>query len=280
MRPDLFLRLLAEETGERLFALDLTAALSFIGREPAATSKGPSTIAVVPLMGVLSANGVRYMGKQYTPGMNTFRDALDAAAANKDVGAIVIPTDSPGGTVRGTPETAAKVAEVAKIKPVVAYVDGMNASAAYWITSQASRVWAMPSADLGSIGVMGQHMEASAALAEGGLKATIIRSQNAPFKNEANFFEPLSEAALADMQAQADAYEGEMLATIAAGRKMKAEDVAAGFGQGRMKTAKDAQAAGMVDKIGTLSDLFASLHTQAGTLRKRMSARHSSLTFD
>lgn len=276
MRPDLFLQLLAEDTGERLFALDLTAALAFIGRAPAPVPEAPKSIALIPLRGVLSANGPRYMSGT---GMTGFRAMIDAAAANKDVGAIVIPTDSPGGTVAGTPETAAAVKAAAAIKPVVAFVDGMNASAAYWITSQASQIWATPSADLGSIGVMGQHMEASKALDEAGLKATIVRSKRAPYKNEANFFEPLSEEAQADLQSRADGYEDDMLAAIAAGRKITADDVAARFGQGRMKTAPTAQTAGMVDKVGSFADLLGSLHTQAGQVRRRMSARHSALTF-
>lgn len=276
MRPDLFMRLLAEETGEQLFALDLTAALAFIAREPTARPDAPKSVAMVPLQGVLTANGFRYMGRQLTPGMNTFRSQLADAAANKDVGAIVIPTDSPGGTVAGTQETHAAVKAAAAIKPVVAYVDGVNASAAYWITSPASQIWATPSAQLGSIGVMGQHLEASEALANEGLKSTIFRSENAPFKNEANFFEPLTEAASAAIQAEANAQEAVMLASIAAGRKLTSADVVASFGQGRMKSAKDAQSAGMVDRVGSMAELLASLHTQGGQVRRRYSA----LAFD
>lgn len=276
MRADLLLQLLAEQTGERLFALDLSAATAWQAREASAEPKAADKIAILPLQGVLSANGVRIFGRQYTPGMNTFRQALAATAANPEVGAIVLDTDSPGGTVAGTPETAAAVKAAAAIKPVVAMVDTMCASAAYWIASQASQIWAQPSAELGSIGVMGSHVEFSSALDQAGIKATIVRSQNAAFKNEANPFEPLSEAALAALQASADEAEAGMLSSIAAGRKMSTDQVTANFGKGRTMSAARAKDAGMVDRVGTMAELLSSLRTQSGTVRRRF----SSLAFD
>lgn len=275
MRPDLLLRLLAEETGERLFALDLAAAAGWSARESGSV-KAPDKVAILPLQGVLSANGVRFFGRQLTPGMNTFRQALAAAVASPEVGAIVLDVDSPGGTVAGTPETAKAVKIAAASKPVIAMVDTMCASAAYWIASQAGQIWAQPSAALGSIGIMATHMEISGALEQAGVKATVIRSKNAQFKNEANPFEPLSDEALAALQAAADEAEAGMVSTIGAGRKLAADDVVRNFGKGRVMTAAKAQAAGMVDKIGTMAEALASLRTQSGTLRRRYSA----LAFD
>jgi signal peptide peptidase SppA len=272
MRPDLLLRLLAEETGERLFALDLAAASGWQAREASAGPSAPDKIAIIPFHGVQTANGFRFMGRQYTPGMNTFRQALAAAGANPEVGAIVIDMDSPGGTVAGTPETTAAVAETNAVKPVVAMVDTLCASAAYWVASQCSQIWAQPSAELGSIGVQGTHVEMSGALDQAGLKATIVRSKNAPYKNEANPFEPLSEEALAALQASADEAEDVMMAAIGAGRKVAADKVRADFGKGRMMSAARAKDAGMVDRIGTMAELLGSLRTQSGSVRRRFSA--------
>lgn len=273
MRPDLLLRLLSEETGERLFALDLAAAAGWQARDASASApKAPDKIAVIPFHGVQTANGLRFMGRQYTPGMNTFRQALASAVANPEVGAVVLDMDSPGGTVAGTPETAAAVAQANAVKPVVAMVDTLCASAAYWVASQASQIWAQPSAELGSIGVMATHVSLAGALEEAGVKATVIRSKNAQYKNEANPFEPLSEEALAALQASADEAEDGMFSTIAAGRKIDAGRVAADFGKGRMMSAQRAKAAGMVDRIGTMSDLVGALRTQSGSVRRRFSA--------
>lgn len=276
MRPDLLLRLLAEETGERLFALDLAAAAGWSARDPAGAPKAADKVALVPLQGVLSANGVRFFGRQLTPGMNTFRQALAGAVANPEVGAIVLDVDSPGGTVAGTPETAAAVKAAAAVKPVVAMVDTVCASAAYWIASQAGQIWVNPSAELGSIGVMAAHIDLSGALEQAGVKPTVIRSKSAQYKNEASPFEPLSETAQAALQDRADELEDEFIATAAAGRKSTPDAVRANYGQGRMLGARQALAAGMVDKVGTMAEMLGSLRTQAGALRRRYSA----LAFD
>jgi len=82
--------------------------------------------------------------------------------------------DSPGGTVAGTPELAAAVASLNDSKPVYAFSSGMMASAAYWIASQARAVYATPSAQVGSIGVVQAVIDDSAALAAEGLKVEVF----------------------------------------------------------------------------------------------------------
>ena len=274
MRPDAFLRLLAEETGETLWALDLER-LGCQTRETALRTEsggGSGGIAVVPLQGVLTPNGVRFMGRQLTPGMSTFRTQLAEAVANPDVGAIILDVDTPGGTLKGTSETAAAVAAANQVKPVIAVVDSLGASAGYWIASQARQIWMTPSAEVGSIGVMAQHIDVSGQLDRIGVKSTMIRSKGAPFKNEANSFEPLSEEALAHLQGKADTAEDEMTGTIAKGRNLDQDKVRADFGMGRIMGPSQAMTARMADRTGAMAEAVASLRTQRGTLRRRFSA--------
>lgn len=66
---------------------------------------------------------------------------------------IILRIDSPGGTVDGT-ETLANVVKSTN-KPVLAYVDGLMASAAAWIGTGANEIWASTDTDeIGSIGVL------------------------------------------------------------------------------------------------------------------------------
>ena len=81
--------------------------------------------------------------------------ALETARDRADVQAVFLDVDSPGGTVNGTPELAALVADVSKAKYTYAFTDGQMCSAAYWIASQADAIFATPSARVGSIGVEG-----------------------------------------------------------------------------------------------------------------------------
>ena len=100
--------------------------------------------------------------------------ALREAAGREDTKAVFLDIDSPGGTVAGTPELAAAVASLNGKKPVYAFSSGLMCSAAYWIASQARAVYATPSAQVGSIGVVQAVIDDSAALASEGIKVEVF----------------------------------------------------------------------------------------------------------
>lgn len=250
------LRLFGLEPGERLIAIDEDRALRVSRSTP--NAGGGGAVAIIPLQGVLRPRG---------PGsMALFRDRLNEAASSADVSAIIIDVDSPGGTVAGTPETAAAMRAAAVQKPVHAVVDSLCTSAAYWICSQATSIIMSPSADVGSIGVIALHMELAKALEQAGIKPTIIRS--APFKAEGNSFEPMTEAARANLQAEVDAAHSDFVRAVAEGRRTSMKKVGSDFGQGRTVNASAAIASGMADNIGTMADVLASL-TPKTTSRRR-----------
>jgi ClpP class serine protease len=188
MSRELLLRLLAEAGGSAVLAIEVSA----LGVEARDAAEAPSGggIAVIGLQGPLTPRGLTFFGRQLTPGMNTFREQLGRAAADPDVGAIVLDVNSPGGTYAGTPETANAVRQANAAKPVIAVVDAMAGSAAYWIASQAGELVVTPSGEAGSIGVLAVHQEFSQALENEGVKVTIVRSR--PSKADANPFEPLT----------------------------------------------------------------------------------------
>jgi len=100
--------------------------------------------------------------------------ALREAAERDDIKAVFLDIDSPGGTVAGTPELAAAVKALNERKPVYAFSSGVMASAAYWIASQARAIYATPSAQVGSIGVVQAVIDNSAALDKAGLKVEVF----------------------------------------------------------------------------------------------------------
>ena len=93
--------------------------------------------------------------------LDEVRSTVARAAADPAVTSIVLNIDSPGGTVRGTPEAADAIYEASKVKPVRAHTSGTMASAAYWLGSQATSVSMTRSASVGSIGVMVPHIDQS-----------------------------------------------------------------------------------------------------------------------
>ena len=100
--------------------------------------------------------------------------ALREAAGRDDIRAIFLDIDSPGGTVAGTPELASAVATLNEQKPVYAFTSGLMASAAYWVASQARAIYATPSAQVGSIGVVQAVIDDSAALNAEGIKVEVF----------------------------------------------------------------------------------------------------------
>jgi signal peptide peptidase SppA len=105
---------------------------------------------------------------------NVILDAIIEATDRPDVKAVMLDIDSPGGTVSGTPEMAAAVADLAKVKPVYAFSAGLMCSAAYWIASQARAIYVTPSATVGSIGVVQTVLDKTDALAKQGYRVEVF----------------------------------------------------------------------------------------------------------
>lgn len=272
MTPEMLIALLASLAAEGPLALDTER----LARGPggAREERRGGAVAVVSLMGVLRPRTTEtWFG--VVKGMDRIRRELDAAAANPEIASILLHIDSPGGTVAGTPETAAAVAAAAARKPVVAFADGLAASAAYWIGSQATEFVASPSADVGSIGVISVHQSVAKLYERMGVDTTVIRAGK--FKGEGNSFEPLGEEAQAAMQARVDAAYGDFLAAVAAGRKASEKRVREGFGEGRVLDAKAALAEGMIDRVATLDETIAGL--AAGKGRAWSPRRRSAIAY-
>jgi len=227
-----------------------------------ATGNRSGTVAVVPVLGPISKRDT--MWSMFLGGTSTTRltQQLRALAADDSVATILLNVDSPGGTVSGLPELAAEVRRAAESKHVVAIANDMAASAAYWIASQADEVIATPEALVGSVGVFTMHQDVSGAMEQMGVKTTFIQAGR--YKTEGNPFEPLSDDARAHVQSIVDATYAQFVADVAKGRSrdgapVTAASVKAGYGEGRVLTAKDAKAAGMVDRVENYSQAVARL---------------------
>src|SRR5574343_350481 len=140
-------------------------------------------------------------------GYPEIRAALVHAAQQADVKAIVLDIKSGGGAVYGVTDTADLVAMIdQKVKPVHAYSDGMMASAAYWLGSSARSVDIGKVTEVGAIGVLTVHQDLSKMFSDMGVKVTVMRSGK--YKALGNSFEPLSDAAKSELQAQLDQMYG------------------------------------------------------------------------
>ncbi len=174
------------------------------------------------------------------------RAAVRRAAADPSARTIDLVIDSPGGSVIGLPETAEAIHAANKVKPVRAFVTGIAASAAYWLASQASTVHLTSSGEVGSVGVLDIHADISKALENAGVKLTAVTA--GPHKTERAPFNALSDEAKAHMQTGVDRWYMDFLSAVRRGRGARVSQ-GSNYGGGRMLSAKDALASGLVDFI-------------------------------
>lgn len=246
-------------------ALASGPSLASLSRRAQPQTAGSGT-AIIPIVGPLvrrSGPLARLLG---LPSYSDIRAALAQAVADRGVERIVLFVDSPGGSAMGAEECAAEVAAAAKIKPVLTFVDGLGASAALWIGSQANKVVATPSSEVGSVGVIAIHADLSKALRSAGVQMSMVVSKISPLKAEGNPYEPLGTEARKRVQADVDAIASRFVRDVAKGRRMPMQKVIADFGHGRTMFADAAQSVGMVDGVaGTI----------AGALQVRLSGSQS-----
>jgi signal peptide peptidase SppA len=186
-----------------------------------------------------------------------FAQAVVGALGDDSIGAVVMNVDSPGGTVFGVPEAAAAIRAVRGSKPLLAVANPLMASAAYYLASQADEIVALPSALVGSIGVYVAHVDESKALEREGLNVTEITYGRR--KAELSSAAPLTEEARTALQDRVDYYGKLFESDVAKGRGIQVSTVRANYGEGAIFTAKDAQAAGLIDRIGTLDQVIGEL---------------------
>lgn len=238
-----------------------------------AVARREGAVAIIPMRGVIS-NRMNLMGNVSGGGGTSaeqLSQQLKAARDDDGVKAVILDTDTPGGATQGTDEAAEIVASFRGIKPIVALVNSTAASAGYWIASAADEIVVTPSGWVGSIGVYTVHDNIAAELEKRGVTKTLISA--GPFKAEANPFGPLSDEAREYRQMQVDALYAMFVDRVARGRNVASSVVRDGFGQGRMVLARDAVAAGMADRIGTMEDTLARFGvTPAGPERARARA--------
>ena len=97
---------------------------------------------------------------------------------------------------------AAEIYEARNRKPIIAVVNSMACSAAYWLASAAGDLVCTPSGQAGSIGVYMIHQDVSKALDKEGIKVSLIKAGR--YKTEGNSTEPLGAEARAAFQSQVD----------------------------------------------------------------------------
>jgi signal peptide peptidase SppA len=181
---------------------------------------------------------------------------VNAAAASPDVNTILLHIESPGGLTPGVNEAAQAIRAAAREKLVVAYASDLCCSAAYWLAASASRIYANPTAIVGSIGTYGVVVDSSALADKLGVKVHVVRAGQ--FKGSGFPGTKIEQAHLDEHQKLVNAINEHFVGAVQTGRRMSRTQALA-VADGRSHVGQAAVAAGLVDQILSFGDVWATL---------------------
>jgi signal peptide peptidase SppA len=209
-------------------------------------------IAVLPIIGSLIRRGSWLDAECGLMSYGLIRDAASEILTDSSVRGLMLEIDSSGGEANGCFDCAdfIRSASAATGKPVWAHANEIMCSAAYAIGSSAEQIWVARTSEVGSIGVLGAHVDVSEADKMNGVHVTYIFAGD--YKTDGNSHEPLGEGPRARMQADVDALYDMFLELASQNRGMTAEEMRATNADiYRGSLAVDA---GLADEVGTLDE--------------------------
>ena len=180
---------------------------------------------------------------------------------DKNVRAVVLRVNSPGGSAASSEVVQREVRLLRRDKPVVVSMGSYAASGGYWISAYADRIFAEPTTITGSIGVFGMQFDVQR-LADS-LGVTFDRVKTGRFADAMTVSRPKTPEEMAVLQRMVDWIYGEFLAKVAEGRNLPPDKVAA-IAQGRVWSGADALEHGLVDELGGLDAALAYAAGKAG----------------
>jgi protease-4 len=182
-----------------------------------------------------------------------------ALERNPRVRAVVLDIDSPGGSATASDFLYLATKSLSARKPVVAFIRGTGASGAYMLSCAADRIVAIPSAIIGSIGVISIRPLLYEALRRIGVRMRVTKSDR--FKDMGSMFREPTREERAKEQALVDELHRSFVEVVAQGRRLELA-AAQRLATGEVFTAARGHELGLVDELGDLEraiDLAAEL---------------------
>ncbi|MGB3756107.1 MAG: signal peptide peptidase SppA [Rivularia sp. (in: cyanobacteria)] len=179
---------------------------------------------------------------------------------DKDVKAVVLRINSPGGSATASEIIQREIRLTRDVKPVVVSMGDTAASGGYWIAVDSNRIFAEPNTVTGSIGVFGSIPNFQKLANDNGITWDSVKT--AKYADIGTTTRPQSEAELAIFQSSVNRIYGKFLNKVAKGRNLPEKKVAE-IAQGRVWSGKAAKDIGLVDEIGGLDAAIEYAATEA-----------------
>jgi protease IV len=207
-----------------------------------------------PHVGVIVAEGEILDGEQPpgTIGGESLAKLIRQARNDKEVKAVVLRVDSPGGSVLASEQIYRELVALRGAgKPLVVSMSGYAASGGYYISAPADEILASPATITGSIGIFAIIPTVDRTLGKAGVSVDGVGTT--PLSGQLRLDRPLGEDARALLQSTVSHGYDEFLERVASGRK-KSRDEVDKVAQGRVWAGNDAHRIGLVDQLGSFND--------------------------
>lgn len=185
-----------------------------------------------------------------------FLEQINSFAEDKDIAAIILKINSPGGAVAPVQEIFNKLVQVREKKSVYAYVSTLAASGGYYLAAASDKIYASKGSTLGSIGVIFQYIRYGDLLKKIGAESIVIKSGK--HKDIISPFRKPSDAEIQIIQELVDESYEQFVADIAFGRNMKKEKIIP-IADGRIFSGVQSKKLGLIDEIGGFEQLLEDL---------------------
>ncbi len=232
-------------------------------REPRPRSARPHGVAVIEVVGDLiegQSLKVPYVDFRAV-GMQTLSAALEQAAVDPRIEAVVLRVDSPGGSALAADLLARQVRQIGLLKPVICSFGDLAASGGYYLSAPCREIFADPLTVTGSIGIFGGKVDFSGLLAKVGVeRARYVHGAHADMESPFRAYTDEERELLRErLQAGYDRF----LDVVAAGRKLSRKELES-LAEGRVFSGGQAAGGRLVDKLGGLADAVARAKELAG----------------
>lgn len=195
-------------------------------------------------------------------GSKQFAEEIKKARKDKDVKAIVLRVNSPGGSVLASDVIWREMHEAKQVKPVIASMSEVAASGGYYISAPADTIVAQPNTITGSIGIFGLwfNMEGLLNNKLGVTTDVVTTGEYSDFMNPTRQISPIEKGIV---QAQVEEGYDTFISRVAEGRGMTREQVLE-VASGRVWSGMQAHQIGLVDVLGGLDDAINIAAAKAG----------------
>ncbi len=197
-------------------------------------------------------------------GGNSLARELRELRSDKDIKAVVLRVNSPGGSALASDIIQREVRLLQQEKPVVVSMGNVAASGGYWISTYSNKIFAESNTITGSIGVIGINFNYQKLANNNGITWDVIKTSK--LADSTTIARPRTPQELAISQQMVNDIYDDFLNKVAESRKLPKQKVAE-IAQGRVWSGVDAQKIGLVDAIGGINDAI-SYAAQAAKLGK------------